>query len=385
MHDAISAPAGTAREHPRNRLSSRCALPRSHRSRLGVQRVTDRAGGGSLGIVTLRGTDVTTTGLGFGCAGLFREPGRQSRLRILAEAHDLGITHFDVAPMYGLGLGERELGHFVAGRREGFTITSKFGIAMTPLGRTAGQVQGPLRRLLQRRPDLRAQAQNVAGTPSSGWAGRILYRRPAAEPSRLRASLERTLRALSTDYLDVLLLHDPRPSETASGELYAALEEIQKAGIIRSWGITGEPDEALSVLDVATHPIPVVQYHHDIFTAEFADARLRHAPARISFGVLSRAVGRIAQHLAADGERRERWSSELELDCASMSVIAELLMCQARRDNPEGIVLFSSTNSAHLRAAAEGFTRTGSDLDVQLDMFVRLVRSELPQHSGQRL
>ena len=62
-------------------------------------------------------TGVVTSAVGFGCAGLFRIPQRSRRREVLEAAYDVGIRHFDVAPMYGLGLAEAELGSFLKRRR----------------------------------------------------------------------------------------------------------------------------------------------------------------------------------------------------------------------------------------------------------------------------
>ena len=332
--------------------------------------------------VSLLGTGLTTTALGFGCAGVFREPTRSGRQRILAEAYDLGIRHFDVAPMYGLALAERELGMFTSARRGSLTITSKYGISVSALGRGLGRVQGPLRRLMRRRPALRSQAQDAAGTPGAGPLGELIYNRPGPDPRRLRMSLERTLRTLATDYLDVFLLHDPTPTEVASDELCAALEDLRGQGLIRAWGVTGEPEPAVALLDVAAREIPVMQHFHDIFSVGPASRRLSERPARISFGVLSGAVGRVVGHVAADPERRRHWAHRVDVDCASPPDVARLLLRHAGHTNSQGIVLFSSTASAHLRAAAEVFSEAISTSDPQLDAFLGLVESELLPHTG---
>src|SRR4051812_7191906 len=71
---------------------------------------------------------VSTSALGLGCAGLFSLPRRADRRAVLDAAYDLGVRHFDVAPMYGLGAAEPELGGFVGGRRDEVTVATKFGI-----------------------------------------------------------------------------------------------------------------------------------------------------------------------------------------------------------------------------------------------------------------
>ena len=52
----------------------------------------------------------STTALGFGCASLLRLPEASDRQRLLDLVVDLGICHFDVARLYGLGQAEAELG-----------------------------------------------------------------------------------------------------------------------------------------------------------------------------------------------------------------------------------------------------------------------------------
>lgn len=51
-----------------------------------------------------------TTNLGFGCASLMRLPTAGSRDRLLRTVIDEGITHFDVARMYGSGEAEGIVG-----------------------------------------------------------------------------------------------------------------------------------------------------------------------------------------------------------------------------------------------------------------------------------
>src|SRR3954452_19764418 len=104
--------------------------------------------------VRLAGTDVVSSALGFGCAGLFHLPARGDRMRLLEAAFDGGVRHFDTAPMYGLGRSEPELGRFVRGRRDQVVIATKFGIAPTAVARALGRVQGPVRRVLASVPSL---------------------------------------------------------------------------------------------------------------------------------------------------------------------------------------------------------------------------------------
>ena len=66
--------------------------------------------------------------LGFGCAPIMGRIGKAQALDAMAEAHALGVTHFDVARSYGFRHAERVVGAFIAGRRDRVSITTKFGV-----------------------------------------------------------------------------------------------------------------------------------------------------------------------------------------------------------------------------------------------------------------
>ena len=129
---------------------------------------------------------------------------------MLDAALDAGIVHFDVAPMYGLGLAEAELGRFARAHRDRIIIATKFGIGVTRAARAIGAVQGPIRRIMQARPAMHEAARSRGAGPDGSGAGRLLYTTTGYDAVAARRSVERSLRALGTDHIDVLLLHDPR-------------------------------------------------------------------------------------------------------------------------------------------------------------------------------
>lgn len=47
----------------------------------------------------------------------------------IRRAHELGVTHFDTAEMYGWGAGEKLLGQALSPSREEVTIATQFGLA----------------------------------------------------------------------------------------------------------------------------------------------------------------------------------------------------------------------------------------------------------------
>lgn len=313
--------------------------------------------------------EFSTSSLGLGCAGLFREPSRSARRRLLAVAFDSGIRHFDVAPMYGLGLGESELGYFSRGRRGNMTIATKFGIAPSLVGRLAGAVQGPVRWSLSRRPDLSRQARERAAGPSSGRGGALLYRSTGYDAVAARRGIEASLRELATDYIDVFLLHDPQPESVRSEELCAYLDKAVTEGKIRSWGIAGETAPTKSVLALLDSAPSVVQLPYDISAPDESDASVR-------FGVVGPNLSKLQAHLA-DRAVCHHWSMDIGRDCSNSSVLAELLLRSALSDTSDGVVLYTSVREGRLREAATLADTVPAQANPDLVCFRRLVAAEL--------
>ncbi len=332
------------------------------------------------------GRSLADTTLGFGCAGLYAEPSRAERTRILESAYDAGVRHFDTAPMYGLGLSERDLGRFVRGRRDRVVLATKFGIAPGPAAWPFARAQGPVRRLLRASPALKRRARSSARGPSSGRAGAFLYRATGFDAAAARTGLENSLRELGTDYVDLFLLHDPEPGSVGGDDACGFLEDARRSGKIRAWGVAGEVAPSVAVARALPVPPPVLQLRDDILAARAPELSTNGAQQRITFGALG-TIGDLVSHVGADPARRRRWHEAVGVDCADAEVAAELLLCVAARRNPGGVVLFSTTRVSHVRSSA-GATAAAADGSRDLDAFVALLDGELcgrQPSSGARL
>jgi D-threo-aldose 1-dehydrogenase len=305
--------------------------------------------------VTLGAGGVETTALGFGCANLFRLPRSAQRRDLLEAAYDTGVCHFDVAPMYGLGLAEGEVGRFARKRRHSITIATKFGIRATAVARGLALGQGPVRRVFEASPALRQRARSSAPGPGPGASGpglgALLYAAEGYDAAGARKSLERSLRALGTDYVDLLLLHDPAPGTVRSEELYSYLDEARRAGKIRSWGIAGEAEPAIEVARSFSHAVPVLQVRDDIFLRSLRNAE-SVASSFITFGLLGEALARFLKYVSADEARHKRWNALAGADCGEPEVAASILLRAAFRENSSGVVLFSTIHSERISVAA---------------------------------
>jgi D-threo-aldose 1-dehydrogenase len=308
---------------------------------------------------------LASTRIGFGCAGLMREPSRSGRQRVLATALEEGITHFDVARMYGLGAAEGEVGRFAQGRREHVVIATKFGIeAASAPGRLA-RIQAPARKLVTRYPRLREYVKRRSDA---------FHQPHRYDVATARRSLETSLRELRTDYVDLLFLHDPAPHDAVDlPEMCAYLEDARRAGQIRAWGVSGEQNPCISM----SRSMPegaILQVRDDIFAR--APVLADTATPTVTFGVLADPLRRILTYLSASSDRRRQWSQTIGADCTSTEVLASLLLRDALRANDAGAVLISTTQPQRLRGL-DALVRSVSSDDPTLEGFRRQVNGEL--------
>jgi D-threo-aldose 1-dehydrogenase len=335
---------------------------------------------GTMRTARLGDTGIETSVLGFGCADLFREPDSARRRRLFEAAVDAGIRHFDAAPMYGLGLVEGELGRFAQGRRDRLVIATKFGITPAPAARALARAQAPIRRLFEALPALRGQARPSATDPRSGAVGAVLYRASGYDARAARSSLERSLRELRTEYVDVLFLHDPRPGEVRSDDVRDYMESARAAGRIRAWGVAGEPESVVEAVHRLGGGVPILQLRGDIFERALRRVPLG-TPTTILFGAIGRALPRILAHIRSDEAVRGRWSETIGVDCGRTEEVGSLLLRDALRENNGGPVLFSTTHPARIPTAVAA-TEVDAESDVKVDALLALVAAELGAEVG---
>jgi len=303
--------------------------------------------------------------VGLGCGGLMRDPSRKSRQRLLATALDIGVTHFDVARMYGLGAAEMEVGRFARGHRDQIVIATKFGIeANAPSGMFA-RAQGPARRLVARYPKVRSYLKNSSES----------FHRRRYDAHAARESLDVSLTALGSDYVDLFLVHDPLPTDSFDlAEICGFLDDEQSAGRIRAWGIAGEQEPCVELRE-AMPPGAVLQVRDDVFDA-LPDGARASGPT-ITFGVLAGPLERITTHASSSAELRERWLSETGVDFAAPGPVARLLIRDAVERNGDGVVLISTTRPERLQGLVELVT-VGAD-EMQLQALRRVAGESAPR------
>ena len=125
---------------------------------------------------------------------------------VVDAALEAGITFIDTADAYGRS--ERRLAKALGARREDVVVATKFG---SPLGSD--------------RPG-------------------------GARPEYVRSAVERSLRELATDHIDLYQIHRPDP-DTPIAETLAALDDLVQAGAVREIGCSNFSADQLVAADGA--------------------------------------------------------------------------------------------------------------------------------------
>jgi aryl-alcohol dehydrogenase-like predicted oxidoreductase len=165
-------------------------------------------------------------------------------LAALHRAVDKGVNFFDTADVYGDGRSERLMARLRKERKEEILVATKAGRRLDPHV-TAG------------------------------------YNR-----ENLTAFVERSLRNLETDAIDLLQLHCPPTDVYYRPEAFAVLDDLVKAGKLRHYGVSVERvEEALKALEYPG--VQSVQIIFNVFRQRPADLFLAEA-ARRQVGILAR-------------------------------------------------------------------------------------------------
>lgn len=165
-------------------------------------------------------------------------------LAALHRALDLGVNFFDTADVYGDGRSERLLAQLRRERREPFHIATKAGRRLAP---------------------------HVA----SGY-----------NRQNLTAFVDRSLKNLETDALDLLQLHCPPTSVYYTPEVFGFLDDLVKVGKLRTYGVSVEKvEEALKAIEYPG--VQSVQIIFNIFRQRPAELFFAEAQRR-QVGILAR-------------------------------------------------------------------------------------------------
>lgn len=229
--------------------------------------------------------------------------GKSASLRAMGAAWDAGITLFDTARSYGFGEAEAVLGDFLCGRRDQAVIATKFGIAAQPLT-PIKRVAVPLLRIAKQLPGIGRRLKRGANAITEGQFS----------VSGLRSSLEASLKALQTDRVDILFLHEATPEALHNQELMSELEALVRAGKVLRVGLYGSPEICAHGLTDGPPVLKAMQ-----FGADLMDSAAMQLPDHNRRGALL-----IGNHPFGSEDRVARTSAMLAAMAVDEAVPAEL-------------------------------------------------------------
>tara|TARA_B100000795_G_C22737294_1_gene413844 strand:+ start:133 stop:1104 length:972 start_codon:yes stop_codon:yes gene_type:complete len=288
---------------------------------------------------------LSTSKLGFGCAPIMGRVGKKKSLYALDMSYELGVRHFDIARSYGFGEAEGVLGQFIRQKRDTLTITTKFGINPPKNQKVLSKIKPLARMILENFPNLRSKIPyNSLTTITSGFFSKEYAKK----------SLEKSLRELKTDYVDLLMLHDCNSMSDLSEDLLTFMELLINEGKIKDWGLATELktiEELLPVLDIKPG---VIQYESNIWCSrELLNNDLLninsilHSP----FGGVKRSS--LAHELCSNNSIIS-WGEKENLEISFKKISNYFLEAAILLSN-NGIVLCSMFNKTHIHSNVKAF------------------------------
>lgn len=283
----------------------------------------------------LGATQIEVSHLGFGCVGLTALPSRNDARRILDHVYAEGITHFDVARVYGFGRAEGILGEFLQGKRDQVTVATKFGL-QPPAG-FAGNRRAIdfTKKILGPFPGLLRLAKRRGGAMVQGGV---------FTPQTAVTSLETSLRELGTDYVDMLLLHEANQADAENQDLIETLQQQVKRGTVRQLGIASD----FAKIEGREFPSAYAVMQFDDNAALRNSGKFQSQVNSFITHSVFKPAQQLQQVISSHPEVVRRYSPKVQGDLADPTILRSLLLLYALSVNPNGCVLFASGNAAHI-------------------------------------
>lgn len=204
-------------------------LAASHETKSNTLKNREKVTPGRYRIIGSGKHSMKVSAVGLGCMGMSYHrsfiPDRKAMITLIRQATELGVNFFDTAEAYGPWVNEELVGEALAPFRKDVVIATKFGFK--------------------------------DGKPTLGLDSR---------PERIRQVVERSLKSLRTDYIDLLYQHrvDPNiPIEEVAG----TVKELIKEGKVKNFGLSEANSENIRKAH-AVQPLTALQSEYSLMTRQ---------------------------------------------------------------------------------------------------------------------
>ncbi|MET0290177.1 MAG: aldo/keto reductase [Pseudoxanthomonas sp.] len=176
------------------------------------------------------GQQLEVSAIGLGCMGMSAGYGpaadKQDMIKLIRDAVECGVTHFDTAEAYGPFVNEALVGEALQQVRDRVVIATKFGFDIDP----------------------------VTGSRGSGTNSR---------PGHIKAVAEASLRRLRTDRIDLFYQHRVDPAVPIE-EVAGAVKELITEGKVKHFGLSEAGVNTIRRAH-AVQPLTAVQSEYSLF------------------------------------------------------------------------------------------------------------------------
>lgn len=156
---------------------------------------------------------------------VYGTPDELESIATIHRALELGVTMLDTADVYGPFTNEQLVGKALVGKRDQITIASKFGFEVDDIGTITYAFNG--------------------------------------QPAYVRKSIERSLKNLKTDYIDLYYLHRLDPN-TPIEDTVGTMADLVQEGKVRYLGLSEVPPDIIRRAH-AIHPITAIESEYSLF------------------------------------------------------------------------------------------------------------------------
>lgn len=187
------------------------------------------------------------TGMASGQMSVYGKADEAESIATIHRAMELGVTLLDTADIYGPLQNERLVAKAIAGKRDQYTIATKFGYEIDDAGQMTNALNG--------------------------------------RPEYVQKSIDRSLKNLGTDYVDLYYLHRMDPS-TPIEETVGAMSRLIEAGKVRYIGLSEVTADVLRrAHDV--HPITALETEYSLFDRRAEEGNILQTVRELGIGFVA--------------------------------------------------------------------------------------------------